>query len=60
VKAGLVSSTKDYYWSGFRSLYSQGDEPLAVDHDWWWPGGLRKAVEGYERDGMVHLMKKER
>src|SRR5713101_6996317 len=33
VKAGLVSSTKDYYWSGFRSFYSQSDEPLAVDHD---------------------------
>jgi putative transposase len=33
VKAGLVSSTKDYYWSGFRSFYSQADEPLAVDRD---------------------------
>ena len=25
VKAGLVRSAKDYYWSGFRSFYSQGD-----------------------------------
>ena len=37
VKAGLVSSAKDYHWSGFRSFSTQSDEPLAVDHDWWWP-----------------------
>ena len=42
VKAGLVASTKDYYWSGFRSFYSLGDEPLAVDHDWWWPEDSEK------------------
>ena len=42
VKAGLVNSTKDYYWSGFRSFYSLGDEPLAVDHDWWWPEDAEK------------------
>ena len=37
LKADLVSSAKDYYWPGFRSFYTQSDEPLAVDHDWWWP-----------------------
>ena len=42
IKAGLVNSTKDYYWSGFRSFYSLGDEPLAVDHDWWWPEDAEK------------------
>jgi len=42
VKAGLVRSGKDYYWSGFRSFYLQSDEPLAVDHDWWWPGDSEK------------------
>src|SRR5688572_11303736 len=36
VKARLVRSAKDYQWSSFRSFYSQCDEPLAVDHDWWW------------------------
>lgn len=36
VKAGLVRSAKDYYWSSFRSFYGLGDEPLGVDHDWWW------------------------
>jgi REP element-mobilizing transposase RayT len=37
VKAGLVGSAKDYYWSSFRSFHSQGDEPIAVDHEWSWP-----------------------
>ncbi len=35
VKAGLVNSARDYYWSSFRSFHSLGDEPLVVDHDWW-------------------------
>ena len=42
IKAGLVTSAKDYYWSSFRSFYSQGDEPLAVDRDWWWPDDAEK------------------
>lgn len=42
VKAGLVGSAKDYRWSSFRSFYSQGDGPLAVDHDWWWPDDAEK------------------
>jgi putative transposase len=33
VKARLVTSAKDYPWSSFRSFYSLGDDPLAVDHD---------------------------
>jgi len=37
VKAGLVSSAKEYRWSSFRSFHSQGDDPLEVDHDWSWP-----------------------
>jgi putative transposase len=42
VKAGLVTSAKDYYWSSFRSFYRLGDQPLAVNHDWWWPDGPQK------------------
>jgi putative transposase len=34
VRARLVKSAKDYYWSSFRSFYDQGDAPLAVDHEW--------------------------
>jgi putative transposase len=45
VKARLVKSAKDYPWSSFRSFYSQGDEPLAVDHDWWWPEDVEKLSE---------------
>jgi REP element-mobilizing transposase RayT len=36
VKAGLVRAAKDYYWSSYRSFCGLGDEPLKVDHDWWW------------------------
>jgi REP-associated tyrosine transposase len=42
VKAGIVKSAKDYPWTSFRSFYSQGDEPLAVEHDWWWPEDAEK------------------
>ena len=42
VKARLVKSAKDYHWSSYRSFYSQGNEPLAVDHDWWWPEDSEK------------------
>ena len=49
VKAGLVRSSKDYRWSSFRSFYSQGDEPIAVDREWFWPDDAEKlsqAVKG--------------
>jgi REP element-mobilizing transposase RayT len=37
VKARLVKTARDYYWSSFRSFHYKGDEPLPVDHEWWWP-----------------------
>ena len=37
VKARLVESARDYYWSSFRSFHRLGDEPLGVDREWWWP-----------------------
>jgi putative transposase len=42
VKAGLVGSAKDYYWSSFRSFHSQGDEPIPLDHEWSWPEDAEK------------------
>jgi hypothetical protein len=51
VKAGLVKSAKEYYWSSFRSFYSQGDEPLAVDHDWWWPDDSEKLSKAMKELG---------
>jgi hypothetical protein len=58
VKAGLVSSTKDYYWSGFRSFYSQSDEPLAVDHDWWWPEDSEKLSQAMKEMGWYSFAKR--
>jgi hypothetical protein len=31
LKARLVRSAKDYYWSSFCSFYAQGEETLAVE-----------------------------
>src|ERR1044072_360443 len=42
IKAGLVTSAKDYQWSSFRAFYSNSNEPLPVDHDWWWPDDAEK------------------
>ena len=42
VKSRLVKSAKVYYWSSYRSFYSLSDEPLPVDHDWWWPEDSEK------------------
>ena len=58
VKAGLVRSTRDYYWSGFRSFYSQGDEPLAVDRDWWWPDDSKKLSKAMKELGWYSLQEK--
>ena len=37
VRARLVKSAQDYRWSSFRAFYSESEEPMPVDHDWWWP-----------------------
>jgi REP element-mobilizing transposase RayT len=42
VKAGLVSSAKDYRWSSFRAFYASTGEPLPVDQDWWWADDSEK------------------
>ena len=51
VKARLVKSARDYYWSSFRSFYGQGDEPLAVNHDWWWPDDAEKLSKAMKEMG---------
>jgi len=45
VKAGLVNSAKNYPWSSFRSFYSQGDKPIEVDREWFWPDDAEKLSE---------------
>ena len=51
VKARLVKSAKDYYWSSFRSFYRQSDEPLTVDHEWWWPEDAEKLSNAAKKLG---------
>ena len=59
VKAGLVKSASDYYWSSFRSFYSQGDKPLAVDHDWWWPDDSEKLSRAMKALGWYSYEKRK-
>ena len=51
VRAGLVSSAKDYKWSSFRAFYSNTGEPLPVDHDWWWSDDAEKLSEAVKKLG---------
>jgi hypothetical protein len=53
VKGKLVKSTRDYSWSSFRSFYCQGDGPLKVDHDWWWPDDAEKLSKAMKELGML-------
>ena len=51
VKAKLVSSAKDYIWSSFRAFYFDSNEPLPVDHDWWWPDDAEKLSKAQKELG---------
>ena len=53
VKEKLVKSAKDYYWTGFRSFYNLGDEPLPVDHDWWWSDDAEKLSKAQKELGWM-------
>jgi hypothetical protein len=59
VKAKLVKSARDYYWSSYQSFYSQGDEPLAVDHDWWWPDDSEKLSKAMKEMGWHSYWKRD-
>ena len=59
VKAKLVKSARDYYWSSFRSFYCQGDEPLPVDHDWWWPDDPEKLKKAMKEMGWHSYWKRD-
>jgi REP element-mobilizing transposase RayT len=59
VKARLVKSAADYYWSGFRSFCCQGDEPLAVNHDWWWPDDAEKLHTAMKKMGWHSYWKRD-
>jgi REP element-mobilizing transposase RayT len=53
VKARLVKSAGDYYWSSYRSFYRLGNEPLKVDYDWWWEDDFGEVVTGNKGIGMA-------
>jgi putative transposase len=59
VKAKIVNSAKDYQWSSFRSFYLQGDESLAVDHDWWWPDDVEKLSKAMKELGWYSYWKRK-
>jgi putative transposase len=48
VKAGLVNTARDFRWSSFRAFYSEQNDPLAVDQDWWWPEDAQKLKRAAE------------
>ncbi|HKY28035.1 MAG TPA: transposase, partial [Pyrinomonadaceae bacterium] len=60
LKARLVKSAKDYYWSSFRSFYSQSVEPLAVDRDWWWPDDAEKLSKAQKELGWYSYSKRKK
>jgi len=60
VKARLVKSAGDYYWSSFRSFHGLGDEPLQVDREWWWPGDPQKLSRSVRNWGWTHIGKKSK
>jgi hypothetical protein len=59
VKGKLVKSASEYYWSSFRSFYSQGDEPLAVDPQWWWPDDPQKLAKAMKKMGWHSYWKRD-
>ena len=58
VKARLVKSARDYYWSSFRSFHGLGDQPVAVDRDWWWPDDVEKLSTAVKELGGIYGRKK--
>src|SRR4029079_776654 len=59
VKAGLVKSARDYYWSSFGSIYSSGNCPLPVDKEWWWPDEAAKLSEAMKNLGWYSYHKRK-
>jgi hypothetical protein len=60
VKAGLVSSAKNYRWSSFRAFYSGGSEPLPIDQDWWWSDDSEKLSRAMKELGWRTYEKRDK
>jgi REP element-mobilizing transposase RayT len=59
VRAKLVDSAKDYRWSSFRGFYFDSQEPLPVDHEWWWPDDAEKLKKAMKAVGWPGHYKKD-
>jgi len=55
VRAGLVTSARDYKWSSFRAFYEEERGPLAVDKNWWWEDDLEKLKTAMKELGWKRL-----
>ncbi len=51
LKAGLVTSAKEYRWSSFRAFYGGEEVPIPVDKDWWWPDDSEKLSQAMKQLG---------
>jgi putative transposase len=60
VKARLVSSAKDYRWSSFQAFHTGNDEPLEVDHEWWWPDDSEKLSRTMKELGWRSYQKRDK
>jgi REP element-mobilizing transposase RayT len=58
VTARLVRSAQDYPWSSFRAFYEGIEEPLAVDHNWWWEDDVKKLKEAMLKMGWLSYYKR--
>ena len=59
VKAGLVSSAKDYRWSSFQAFYSGKEQPLKVDKEWSWPDDSEKLSKAMKELGWRSYHKRD-
>ena len=58
VKAKLVKSAGDYYWSSFGSFYAVGNSPLPIDREWWWPDDAEKLSAAMKQLGWYSYHKR--
>ena len=58
VKAKLVKSSKDYYWSSFGAFYLGSEQPLKIDHYWWWSDDSEKLSKAMKELGWYSYHKR--
>jgi hypothetical protein len=46
--SGACEVSEDYPWTSFRAFYLESEEPLLLDHEWWWPEDSEKLAKASE------------